>query len=115
MKNPHVHVIGHLTGRLLGEREGYEIDLDEVIRVSADTGTAIEINAYPQRLDLNDIGCRRAKEFGAKVVIGTDSHVISQMGYMELGVAVARRGWLEKSDVLNTLDYDSFIRAIKKK
>jgi DNA polymerase (family 10) len=115
MKNPHVHVIGHPTGRLLGEREGYEIDLDAVLKAARETKTAIEINAYPQRLDLNDIGCRRAKELGVKIVIGTDSHIISQMGFMDLGVMVARRGWLEKSDVLNSLDCDSFIRAIKKK
>jgi len=114
MKNPHVHIIGHLTGRLLKEREGYEVNLDEILKVSVETGTALEINAYPQRLDLNDIGCKRAKELGAKVVINTDAHVLSQLDYMELGVAVARRGWLEKEDVLNTLDVEPFGKAINK-
>jgi DNA polymerase (family 10) len=115
MRNPHVHIIGHLTGRLLREREGYEVNLDEILKVSVETGTTLEINAYPQRLDLNDIGCRRAKELGAKVVINTDAHVLNQFDYMELGVAVARRGWLEKKDVLNTLDVESFLKAINKK
>jgi DNA polymerase (family 10) len=115
MRNPHVHIIGHLTGRLLGEREGYEVNLDEVLKASVETGTALEINAYPQRLDLNDIGCRRAKELGAKVVINTDAHVLHQFDYMDIGVAVARRGWLEKEDVLNTLDVESFLKAIRKK
>ena len=115
MRNPYVHIIGHLTGRLLREREGYEVNLDEILKVSVETGTALEINAYPQRLDLNDIGCRRAKELGAKVVINTDAHVLHQFDYMELGVAVARRGWLEKRDVLNTLDVESFLKVIRKK
>ncbi|MBI4621459.1 MAG: DNA polymerase/3'-5' exonuclease PolX [Desulfobacterales bacterium] len=115
MRNPHVHIIGHLTGRLLGEREGYEVNLDEVLKASVETGTTLEINAYPQRLDLNDIGCRRAKELGAKVVINTDAHVLHQFDYMDIGVAVARRGWLEKEDVLNTLDVESFLKAIRKK
>jgi DNA polymerase (family 10) len=115
MRNPYVHIIGHLTGRLLREREGYEVNLDEILKVSVETGTALEINAYPQRLDLNDIGCRRAKELGAKVAINTDAHVLHQFDYMELGVAVARRGWLEKEDVLNTLDVESFLKAIRKK
>jgi DNA polymerase (family 10) len=115
MKNPHVHIIGHLTGRLLGERDGYELNLDQILRTAVETGTAIEINAYPQRLDLNDIGCRLAKDIGAKVAIGSDSHVISQLDFMEFGLSVSRRGWLEKKDVLNTLDVESFLNAIKKK
>ena len=114
MKNPHVHIIGHLTGRLLKEREGYEVNLDEILNVSVETATALEINAYPKRLDLNDIGCKRAKELGAKVVINTDAHVLHQLDYMDLGVAVARRGWLEKKDVLNTLDVESFLKVIRK-
>ncbi|MDY6857120.1 MAG: DNA polymerase/3'-5' exonuclease PolX [Thermodesulfobacteriota bacterium] len=113
MECPYVHIIGHLTGRLLGEREGYEVNLDEVLKVAVKTGTALEINAYPKRLDLNDIGCRRAKELGAKVVINTDAHIIGHMDYMELGVAVARRGWLEKEDILNTLDVEAFLHALK--
>ncbi|MDY6862193.1 MAG: DNA polymerase/3'-5' exonuclease PolX [Thermodesulfobacteriota bacterium] len=115
MKSPNVHIIGHLTGRLLGEREGYEVDLDEILKTAVKTGTAVEINAYPQRLDLNDIGCRRAKELGAKVVINSDAHVLNQLDYMEFGVSVARRGWLEKEDILNTLDLNSFLKTIKPK
>lgn len=114
MRNPHCHIIGHLTGRLLGEREGYELNLDEILQAALETGTAIEINAYPQRLDMNDLGCRRAKELGAKVAISTDTHVLSQLSYIDLGVAVARRGWLEKRDVINTLDCESFLKEIRK-
>ncbi|MFH2011140.1 MAG: DNA polymerase/3'-5' exonuclease PolX [Pseudomonadota bacterium] len=114
MRNPYVHIIGHLTGRLLKEREGYDVNLDEILKTSVETSTAIEINAYPQRLDLNDIGCKRAKELGAKVVINTDAHVLHQFDYMDLGVAVARRGWLEKKDILNTLSAEYFLKAIRK-
>ncbi|MDY7033936.1 MAG: PHP domain-containing protein, partial [Thermodesulfobacteriota bacterium] len=114
MRNPHVHIIGHLTGRLLGEREGYEVNLGDVLKAASETGTALEINAYPQRLDLNDIGCRRAKEFGVKVVINSDAHILSQMDHMELGVSVARRGWLEREDILNTLNLEAFLQATHK-
>lgn len=114
MRNPHVHIIGHLTGRLLGERDGYEVNLDDVLKAASETGTALEINAYPQRLDLNDIGCRRAKGLGVKVVINSDAHILSQMDYMELGVVVARRGLLEREDILNTLNLEAFLQATHK-
>jgi DNA polymerase (family 10) len=102
MKNPFVTVIAHPTGRLIGEREAYEVDLDKVLRVAAETGTAIEINAYPLRLDLNDIYARKAKELGIPIVISTDTHVAIQYHFMKYGVAVARRGWLEAKEVANT-------------
>ncbi len=105
MKNPYVHVIAHPTGRLLGEREPYPLDMEEIIRVAKETKTALEINAYFKRLDLNDIHVRAAKEAGVKLCIGTDAHLVDQMHYLPLGIAVARRGWCEKKDVLNTLDY----------
>ncbi len=101
-KNPHVDIIAHPTGRLIGQRDGYDVDVPELIRMAAATKTALEINAHPERLDLNDIYCRMAKEHGVKVAIGTDAHSAAGLDLMELGVAVARRGWLEKGDVLNT-------------
>ena len=102
MENPHVDCIGHLTGRLLGRREGYAVDLDAVLKAAARTGTAIELNSQPLRLDLTDQACHRAKELGVKVVINTDAHSTEDLKLMRYGVATARRGWLEKSDVLNT-------------
>ncbi len=113
MKNPFVHVIAHPTGRLLGEREAYALDIDQVIKIAKETRTALEINAYFKRLDLNDINTRAAKENGVKLMIGTDAHILDQMNYLYLGVAVARRGWCEKSDILNTLDYENLIKYLK--
>ncbi len=106
MRNPYVTILGHPTGRLLGEREAYDVDLDQVIKAARDTGTYLEVNAYPQRLDLDDIHCKRAKELGVTMAIGTDSHTIPQLEQMPFGVAVARRGWLERKDLLNTLSLD---------
>ena len=101
-KNPHVDIIAHPTGRLIGERDPVEVDLPELIRLAAATGTAIEINAHPLRLDLDDVHCRMAKEHGVKLAIGTDAHDTGGLDVMPLGVSVARRGWLEAADVLNT-------------
>jgi DNA polymerase (family 10) len=110
-----VHVIAHPTGRLIGERDGYAVNLDRVVAEAAKAGTALEINAYPQRLDLNDRYCRAARVKGVMLAIGTDAHIVDQMGYLELGVSVARRGWLEKEDLLNCLDYEALQKALKQK
>ncbi|MFH1423863.1 MAG: DNA polymerase/3'-5' exonuclease PolX [Candidatus Nealsonbacteria bacterium] len=101
MKNPHVDIISHPTGRILKKRDEYQIDFDEVLRVAKETGTVLELNACPERLDLNDQNIKRAKEFQVKIVINTDAHHKSQLGLMEFGVAQARRGWAEKKDVIN--------------
>jgi len=114
MRNPYVSVIAHPTGRLIGERDPYDIDMKEVLKVAKETGTAIEINAYPLRLDLNDIHVKMAKEIGTKIAISTDTHVVSQFNYMTYGVSIARRGWIEKTDVLNTLDHNGLMKALKK-
>ena len=114
VRNPYVSVIAHPTGRLIGEREPYEVDMQAVLSAAKETGTAIEINAYPLRLDLNDIHAKMAKEMGIKMVISTDTHVVSQFDYITYGVAVARRGWLEKGDILNTMDYNSLMKVLKK-
>lgn len=114
MRNPYVSVIAHPTGRLIGERDPYDVDMDEILKVAKETGTAIEINAYPLRLDLNDIYARKAKEMGIPIVISTDTHITNQFDYMAYGVSIARRGWLEKKDVLNTLSYSSLIKELKK-
>jgi len=114
MRNPYVSVIAHPTGRLIGERDPYEVDMHEMLRVARETKTAVEINAYPLRLDLNDIYVRKAKEMGVRFVISTDTHVVNQFDFMEYGVSIARRGWLEKRDVLNSLSYASLVKALKK-
>ncbi len=114
MKNPHVDIIAHPTGRLISYREGYEVDIGRVMEEAAQTGTALEINSFYERLDLNDVNVRRAKEYGVKLSIGTDAHHPSQLWMTELGVAVARRGWLEKKDVLNAMPVDELKRYFSK-
>ncbi len=104
-QNKYVHIIAHPTGRLWGAREPYEINLEEILKVCLDTNTALEINSFPQRLDLNDIYCRMAKDFGVKLVVSTDAHIAQQLDTIRFGVACARRGWLEKKDILNTLSH----------
>jgi len=104
MQNRFVNVIAHPTGRLLGRRMPYEIDIEKVISEAARTGTALELNSYPDRLDLKDIHCRMAKEKGAKISINTDSHNTNNLSYMKYGIGTARRGWLTKKDVINALD-----------
>ncbi|KAF0146006.1 MAG: DNA polymerase (family X) [Nitrospirae bacterium] len=115
MKNPYVSIIAHPTGRLIGERDAYEIDMEQVLTMASKTGTALEINAYPLRLDLSDVYVKQAKELGVKFAISTDTHVITQFDFMHYGVSIARRGWLEKKDVLNTLKYEQLMKALKTK
>lgn len=113
-KNKYVNIIAHPTGVLWGTRDAYDIDLDKILSVCRDTNTALEINAFPLRLDLNDINCRKAKEYGVKVAIDTDSHATEHLDVMRFGVAVARRGWLKREDVINTLSFNELTKAIKK-
>jgi len=100
--NKYVNIIAHPTGRLWGSRDAYDMDFKEVFKAAKDTNTALEINSFPERLDLNDINSRMAKEAGVKIVINTDSHIVGNLSMMKFGVAVARRAWLEKNDILNT-------------
>jgi len=102
MKNPYVHIISHPTGRLLNRRSPYAVNIDRIIEAAADYKVALEINAFPERLDLPDIWCRRAKEKNVLLAIGSDAHFLSQMEYLRYGVFVARRGWLSKKDLVNT-------------
>jgi DNA polymerase (family 10) len=102
LAHPGVDVLAHPTARLLGERAPYELDLDRVLETARRHGKAVELNAFPQRLDLNDVQARRARELGVRLAIGTDTHVLDHLDAMALGVAVARRGWVEAESVLNT-------------
>ncbi len=115
MQNKFVHIIAHPTGRLLGYREPYQLDMERIIEVAADTRTILELNAQPERLDLSDVYCRRAKEQGVQLSIGTDAHSREGLAVMELGVATARRGWLEEKDVVNTLPLAKLIERLKNK
>jgi len=103
MDNPYVNCIAHPTGRLIGQREPMDIDIEAVVKHAAETGTALEVNAKPQRLDLKDMHCKMAIEAGVKLLIGTDAHSVAGLGLMGFGVATAGRGWATKDDVLNSL------------
>ena len=114
MENPYVHSIAHPTGRVIGERDPYPLDIEKVFEKAVATGTCLEINAYYKRLDLNDVLSHAAKNKGIKVTIGTDAHLLDQIEFLRLGVFVARRGWLEKKDILNTLTYKELIKFLKR-
>ena len=116
MRNPHVHAIAHPTGRVLGgQRDAYPLDFDEIVRVAKQTGTALEINAYYDRLDLDDLHARRARDAGVKLVINTDAHATTHLAMMRFGVATARRGWVRKADVLNTLPLEKLLSWLAEK
>ena len=112
--NKHVSLIGHPTGRILLRRDAYSYDMDAVLKAAAKAGVAMEHNAYPDRLDLNDVHLRMAKERGVKIVINTDAHHTSHMEKMKYGVLQLRRAWLTKKDVLNTLPPDAIAKAVKR-
>ena len=114
MDNKHINMIGHPTGRLAGVRQGYEIDIMKILRHAKDTNTSIEINCHPDRLDLNDVNVKLAKEMGVSIGLATDSHTKEQFDNIYYGLGVARRGWLEKKDILNSLSLKEFFKRIKK-
>ncbi|MBA7531357.1 DNA polymerase/3'-5' exonuclease PolX [subsurface metagenome] len=115
MQNRFVSIIAHPTGRLIGYRESYQVDIDKIMNMAAKTETILEINAYPERLDLNDVYCRMAKDKGVQLAIETDAHSIDGLEFMNLGVDVARRGWLEEKDIVNTLPLDKLLKRLKNK
>jgi len=112
MENEHVDILAHPTGRLLGRRDAYEVDVDELIDAAKRTGTRLEINAFPERLDLDDVHVRQAKDHGVQISIGTDAHSIQHFDFMRFGIATARRGWLEKRDILNTLAPQDVLKTL---
>ena len=101
-ENPHVNIIGHPTGRQIGGRAPVDVDLDEVFAAAARTGTALEVNAFPDRLDLKDDHIMWARRHGVKFAVDTDSHSTLHLDFMKYGVGTAGRGWLSKDDVINT-------------
>lgn len=114
MDNPHFNILGHPTGRLIGEREPYPLDLERLFAAAIERGCFVEINAQPERLDLSDVHARMAKEMGLKLAISTDAHTTATLGNMRYGVDQARRGWLEPGDVLNTRSWAELKRLLKR-
>jgi len=112
VRNPHVDIIGHLSGRILGHREPSEVDIPEVLREAAKTGTIIEINSIPDRLDLEDIYVRRAVGLGVRLAINSDAHSVGGLDMMRFGIATARRGWAEAKDIVNTLPVGDLLALI---
>jgi DNA polymerase (family 10) len=115
MRNPYVTMIAHPTGRLMGQRDPYPLDLEAVFRAAKETRTALEINAYPRRLDLCDTAARRANELGAMLAISTDTHSLDQLEHIVIGLGVARRAWLEPRHVLNCLTLPQLRQWIQRK
>lgn len=114
MENPWVDCIGHPTGRLIGKREPYDVDMEALLQAAHRLGVAMEINAHPYRLDLKDVHARRAQEVGVKLLINTDSHSTDDLQLMHFGVATARRGWIEAKEVLNTLPLSALRRRLRR-
>jgi DNA polymerase (family 10) len=114
LENPWVSAIAHPTGRLLGERKPYDIDLDAVLKAARDYGKMMELNAHPTRLDLDDVACAAAKQHGVPIVISTDAHTIDGLAAMRYGVVQARRGGLTKADVANTRTLAQFRRQLRR-
>jgi DNA polymerase (family 10) len=114
---PFVHCIGHPGGRLIGKREAYPVNWTMLIQKAAATGTAIEINAQPERLDLRDDLVKEAVEKGVKITISTDAHGLNQFDFMQMGVSVARRGWCSRENILNTFSWKEIekFKLLKKK
>jgi DNA polymerase (family X) len=114
IQHPRVHILGHPTGRLLGKRESYPVDMPTIIKAASDSGVMLEINAQPDRLDLNDVYIQMAREAGVKLVINTDAHRIPELECMKYGVDQARRGWCEAKDIANTYHLKALRKLLEK-
>jgi DNA polymerase (family 10) len=115
MDNPYFNIFAHPSGRLINEREPYDIDIETLMKAAKDRGCVMEVNAHPDRLDLTDTDCKLAREMEVRIVISTDAHSITDLDLMRFGVWQARRGWLEKEDVLNTRNLDELRKLLKRK
>jgi DNA polymerase (family 10) len=114
IKNPNVKILAHPTGRLILEREPFKINLQAVVKAALDQGVVMEINAYPDRLDLKDVDARMARDLGARLAINTDAHSVMQLELMKFGVFTARRGWIEAKDVINTLPLQGLLKTLRR-
>ena len=113
MRNPHVDIIAHPTGRILKRREEYEVAIDDLLKAAQETGTILEINSYPERLDLGDVNIFAAKQAGIKMAINTDTHNVDQLHLMSFGISQARRGWAEKKDIINAWPVGELMKMLK--
>jgi DNA polymerase (family 10) len=113
MRNPHVDIISHPTGRILKRREEYEVAIDDLLNGARETGTILEINSYPERLDLGDVNILAAKQAGIRMVINTDTHNVDQLHLMPFGISQARRGWAEKKDIINAWPVAELLKMLK--
>jgi len=114
MDNPYFNILAHPTGRLIGERVPYDVDMERVMEAAQERGCFLEVNAQPDRLDINDVYCKMAKEMGLKVAISTDAHSVNELDYLRFGVGQARRGWLQAEDVLNTRSWKELEKLLKR-
>jgi DNA polymerase (family 10) len=114
IENPHVDIIGHLTGRMILKRSGYPVDIDAIVDAAARNGVALEINSQVYRLDVNDVNARLARQHGVDIVISSDSHSRDAFAVLAWGITVARRAWLQRTDVLNTLPFDQFRSKLRR-
>jgi DNA polymerase (family 10) len=114
MRNPHVDIIFHPTGRIINKREAYSLDIDEIIKTAKETGTILEIDAYPNRLDLKDEYIRKCIQQKVKLSIDSDAHSKNHLQYLEYGIAQARRGWAEKKDIINCWPLEKMLKLLKK-
>lgn len=114
LQNVHVDIIAHPTGRMIGRRSGYEVDIDMLIELAKETGTALELNANPNRLDLAAEHLRKAQDAGVKIVINTDAHKMDTLKHMEIGVSAAKKGWIKKSSVLNAMNTEELLHFLNK-
>ena len=113
MSNPHVDIISHPTGRILKRREEYEVVFDDLVNAARETGTILEINSYPDRLDLGDVNILAARQLGVRMVINSDAHRVSQLHLVSFGISQARRGWAEKKDIINARPVEELLKAMK--
>jgi len=114
MKNPNVNIISHPTGRLINRRDEYQIDFDKILKAAKEYQVALEINSFPDRLDLNDKNIRKAVAAGVKMVINTDSHHRDHLRFIDFGIAQARRGWATKKDIINSWKLEKLLAFFKK-
>ena len=114
MDNPYFNILAHPTGRLIGERAPYDVDMERVMEAAQERGCFLEVNAQPDRLDIHDVYCKMAKEMGLKIAISTDAHSVNELDYLRFGIGQARRGWLEAEDVLNTRSWKELKKLLKR-
>jgi DNA polymerase (family 10) len=115
MDNPYFNILSHPTGRLINERRPYELDMEKVMQAAKERGCFMELNSHPDRLDLNDMDCRMARDIGVKIAISTDAHSANDLDFMRFGIGQARRGWLERNDVLNTKSWGEMKKLLKRR